>query len=157
VGVDGGDDVEETGDDDEAGAPVSNGELGGVRTETHDPTNHVEESAAEVAEEAKHFEDVVGVGVELALHGETDGEHADDGDSEQGAATPLAKQEMSRAGDQPTCDKWEEYKALLCGSGRDWFVGGARHSFLTISQPAGRSGSGICGMVVEADGTSHLP
>ena len=44
--------------------------------------NDIEESAAEVAGQAEHLEDVVGVGVELALHGEAEREHADDGDRE---------------------------------------------------------------------------
>ena len=112
--IDRGDDVEKAGDDDEARAPIGYGELDGVRAKTHGPAHEVEQATAEIAEKAKDLENVVRVGVKLTLHGEADGEHADDGDGEQSAAAPFAQQKMSRAGDKPTGDEWKKYEALLC-------------------------------------------
>ena len=140
--VDGGDDVEEAGDYDEARAPIGYGELNGICAKAHGATDDVEEAAAEIAEQAEDFEDVVGVGVELALHRKPDGKHADDGDGEQSAATPFAKQKVSRAGDEPAGDQGKEYKAVLSALLRNGFlVLSVCHSFLTISQWTGGRGS----------------
>lgn len=110
--VDRGNDVEEAGDDDEAGAPVGYGELDGVGPETHGAAYDVEQSAAEVAEEAEHLQDVVGVGVKTALHGEAEREHADDGDSQQRAAAPFAEKKVSGTGDEPAGDQRKKDESL---------------------------------------------
>ena len=46
----------------------------------HGAANDVEQSAAQVAGKAKHLKDVVRIGIEAALHGQTEREHAYDGD-----------------------------------------------------------------------------
>jgi len=138
VCVYGGDDVEEPGNDDEAGAPVGYRELDRVCSEAHCSADKIEQTAAEIAEKAEDLKDVVCVGVELSLHGKADGEHADDRDGEQRSATPFAEQEMSRSGDEPTCYERKEYKATLNALWRSGsLVLSFCHSFLTISQRAG--------------------
>ena len=99
------DDVEEPGNDNETGAPIGDGKLHRVGAEAHGASHDVEQSASEVAEKAENLQDVVPIGVEAALHGEAQCEHADDGDGEQRTAPPFAKKKMSCAGDEPSGDE----------------------------------------------------
>jgi len=105
VRVHGGDDVEEAGDDDEARALVGDSELDRVAAQAHGAAYDVEQSAAEIAKKAEHFENVVRVGVEAALHGQSEGKHADDGDRQKCPAPPFAKEKMPGAWNEPACDK----------------------------------------------------
>ncbi len=51
----------------------------------------------------EHVEQLGCVGrVDLALEREADPEHCDDGDEDEGAADPLAEEEVACAGDQPS-------------------------------------------------------
>ena len=74
MGVDGGDDVEQTGDDDELGSVVGGGYLDGGLAEIEEAGEDVEEAVAEVAGEVEDVEEVACVGgVDLAFEGEADG------------------------------------------------------------------------------------
>src|SRR5271165_3124656 len=95
MGVYGSDDIEQTGDDDEAGAVVGGSDLDGVRAEAELAADQIKKAAAQVAGDAEHVEDVLGAGEELALHGESEEEHAPDGSEEQAAANPFALNEVS--------------------------------------------------------------
>ncbi len=111
--VNSGDDVEQAGDDDEFSAVVGYRGLDRLRTEAQHTADEEKQAVAQVAGHAQHIENVLCAGVELALHGEAEHEHGDDGDSEQGAADPFTEQKMPSAGDEPSDDEGKIDKSLL--------------------------------------------
>ena len=102
VGVDGGNEVEQTGNDHELGAVVGGDQLDGALAEREDAGDDVEEASAKVAGEAQHFEGVAGVGhVDLGLHGEAQGKHDGDRDKQEEGADPVTGEKVTGAGHQP--------------------------------------------------------
>jgi hypothetical protein len=139
--VDGGNNVEQASDNDEARPPVGDGELDRIGPKTHRATNDIEQPAAQIAHETEDFKNVVSAGVESTLHGKAQDEHADDGGSQQGAAAPFAQEKMSGAWDKPACDQGKKDEPALRAFGRTCaLVFSFCHSFLTISQRAGVTG-----------------
>ena len=136
--IDGGDDVQQARDNDETGAVVAGGDGNLIGAQTGGAADQVEQAVAEIAGQAEHVKNVFCARVELALHGDADGEHAHDGCGKQSAAAPLAQQKMARAGHQPACDQREIHKPASLVL---FLVLGICHALLTISH----EGSGIRG------------
>ena len=134
--VNGGDDVEQAGDDDEFGAVIGDRGLHGCSAKADGAADEVEQAAAEIAGHAEQIEYVLRAGVELTLHGQAEHEHGDDGDGEQCASNPLAEQEMAGAGDEPSGDEGKVNEPLLRLLARGGLVWGGWHSFLTIQDGA---------------------
>lgn len=116
VSVDGGDDVEQAGDNDEAGAVIGGGDLHLIRTEAEHSAGDKEKAVTEVAGKAEGIEDVMRAGVELALHGDAEGKHANDGDGNQRSPPPFAQEEVTGAGDQPSCNERPVSKSATLSS-----------------------------------------
>ena len=133
MGVNGSDDIEQAGDHDKSGAVVGGCDLDGVRAEAELAADEVKKTASEVAGKAEHFEDVLGAGVELALHGEAEEEHASDSGEKQAAANPLALNEVSRSGNEPAGQEGAVLEARRMGFGGCSGLGGrCRHFFLIL-------------------------
>src|SRR5580658_7047103 len=113
VRIHGGDHVEQAGHHDEARAPVRGGHLHGIRAQAQSSADEVEQSVAEVACQAEEFQYLVGIGVDLALHSDAQGEHAQDRYGKQRAASPFAQQEMAGSGNQPAGNQSQIDEALL--------------------------------------------
>lgn len=106
MSVDGSDDIEEAGYDDELGSVVGGSYLDGGCAEIEEAGKDVEQTVAEVSGEVEDVEQVSGVrGVDFALEREADDEHREDGNHEQAAANPLAQHEMACAGYEPAGDE----------------------------------------------------
>src|SRR6266542_1968442 len=108
VRVDGGDHVEQPGANEELGAVVGGGAEDGSRTPLDGARQKVEQSVADVADEAQHFEQLARVGgVDLSRHAESAEEHDGDAEKDQRAANPAPLNEVPEAGDEPACQRCE--------------------------------------------------
>lgn len=105
MGIYGRNDIEQSSDDNEAGAVVGCGDLNGISAQTHLTANQIEETAAKIAGEAEHIQDGLSTGVELALHRDAEDKHAADCEQEQCAANPFALYEMARPWQEPASQK----------------------------------------------------
>ena len=106
MGVDGGDDIEQAGYDDEFGSVVGGCYLNSGLAEVEDAGEDVKDAVAKIADEVEDVEDLAGVwGVDLSFEGEPDREHGEDGDGDKGAADPFAKHEVACAGNEPASDE----------------------------------------------------
>ena len=73
-------------------------------------------------------------GIELALHGEAERKHGDDGDGEQRAADPFAEEKMAGAGDEPPGNEGKVDESFLHWFARGKLVWGGGHSFIDYTR-----------------------
>ena len=105
MSVDGGDDVQQACNNDKFSAIVGDGGLHRSSPPAGGAAEEVEEATAQITGDTEHVENVLRAGVELALHGEAERKHGDDGDGEQSAADPFAEEKVACAGDEPPGDE----------------------------------------------------
>lgn len=101
MGIDRCDDVEQAGYNDKAFTVVGCRDLYGIRTKAKLAADQVKEAASEIACEAQHIQNVLGAGVKLALHGNSEYEHAADSKEQQRSANPFALHKVPCSGHEP--------------------------------------------------------
>ena len=103
MGVDCGDQVEQTADDQELGAVVAESDRDGACSPAHHSGENIEQAEPELAGEAEDIEDVASAGrVNFALQAETDQVHAEDRGEEEKATSPFAEEQVAGAGYEPS-------------------------------------------------------
>ena len=123
--------VQQTGHHDEARAVVANRNRDLIGAQTEEAGRQIEQAIAQIASQAQQVQHILGAHVELALHCQAQSEHAQDRQSQQGSASPLAQQKMPGARNQPARNERQINKAA-CGIHVLLLV---CHSLLTISYP----------------------
>jgi len=106
VRIDGGDEVEQSGNDDELGAVVGGHQLYSGLSEGKDARHEIREAGADVREEPEHVEGVAGIGqVDLGLHGNAESKHQTNGGEQQDGTDPVPGEQVSGSGNQPAKQK----------------------------------------------------
>src|SRR6185312_9391264 len=84
VGVHGGNEIQQSGDDNKFGSVIGGGKLDRRASKIENAADGIEEAVAKVADKAQHVENIAGIGrIELALHGNAQPVHGGDGKKEQ--------------------------------------------------------------------------